>query len=46
MAFLLVRKIGSYPRQNGLALPLRELGEIERTLFMLEWFAAPGSAAA
>ena len=29
--------LGSYPRQNGLALPLRELGWIERTLFMLEW---------
>ena len=29
--------LGSYPRQNGLALPLRELGRIERTLFMLEW---------
>jgi TnpA family transposase len=40
-ASLLVRKIGSYPRQNGLALALRELGKIERTLFMLEWFADP-----
>ena len=40
-ASLLVRKIGSYPRQNGLALALRELGKIERTLFMLEWFTDP-----
>ena len=40
-ASLLVRKIGSYPRQNGLALALRELGKIERTLFMLDWFADP-----
>ena len=27
----------SYPRQNGLALALRELGRIERTLFTLDW---------
>jgi hypothetical protein len=26
-----------YPRQNGLAVALRELGRIERTLFTLEW---------
>lgn len=36
-ASLMLRKLGSYPRQNGLALALRELGRIERTLFMLEW---------
>jgi len=29
--------VGSYPRQNGLALALRELGRIELTLFTLEW---------
>jgi TnpA family transposase len=29
-AFLMFRKPGSYPRQNGLALALRELGRIER----------------
>ena len=33
-ASLMLRKLGSYPRQNGLALALRELGRIERTLFM------------
>ena len=27
----------AYPRQNGLAVALRELGRIERTLFTLEW---------
>jgi TnpA family transposase len=27
--------VQSYPRQNGLALALRELERIERTLFML-----------
>ncbi len=36
-ASLMLRKLGSYPRQNGLALALRELGRIERTLFILEW---------
>ena len=33
----MLRKLGSYPRQNGLALALRELGRIERTLFILDW---------
>ncbi len=28
---------GPYPRQNGLAVALRELGRIERTLFILDW---------
>jgi TnpA family transposase len=36
-ASLMLRKLGSYPRQNGLAVALRELGQIERTLFTLEW---------
>lgn len=36
-ASLILRKIGSYPRQNGLAVALRELGKIERTLFTLNW---------
>ncbi|WP_249507762.1 Tn3 family transposase, partial [Escherichia coli] len=34
---LMLRKLGSYPRQNGLAVALRELGRIERTLFILDW---------
>lgn len=34
-ASLMLRKLGSYPRQNGLAVALRELGRIERTLFTL-----------
>ena len=33
----MLQKLGSYPRQNGLALALRELGRLERTLFILEW---------
>jgi len=36
-ASLMLRKLGSYPRQNGLAVALRELGRIERTLFSMDW---------
>lgn len=36
-ASLMIRKLGSYPRQNGLAVALREVGRIERTLFTLDW---------
>lgn len=36
-ASLMLRKLGSYPRQNGLAVALRELGRIERTRFTLDW---------
>ncbi|MDR2014828.1 MAG: Tn3 family transposase, partial [Azoarcus sp.] len=36
-ASLMLRKLASYPRRNGLAVALRELGRIERTLFMLDW---------
>lgn len=36
-ASLMLRKLGSYPRQNGLAIALRELSRIERTLFALDW---------
>jgi TnpA family transposase len=36
-ASLMMRKLGSYPRQNGLAVALRELGRIERSLFTLDW---------
>jgi len=36
-ASLMIGKLGSYPRQNGLAIALRELGRIERTLFILDW---------
>lgn len=40
-ASLILRKLGSYPRQNSLALALRELGRLERTLFMLAWMQDP-----
>jgi hypothetical protein len=36
-ASLMLRNLGSYPRQNGLAVALRELGRIKRTLFALDW---------
>ena len=36
-ASLMLRKLGSYRRQNSLAVALRELGRIERSLFMLDW---------
>jgi len=36
-ASLILRKLASYPRQNGLAVALREFGRIERTLFILDW---------
>lgn len=40
-ASLILRKLSSYPRQNSLALALRELGRMERTLFMLDWLQNP-----
>lgn len=33
----LLKKFASYPRQHELALALREIGRIERTLFVIEW---------
>lgn len=40
-ASLMLKRLGSYPRQNGLALALREIGRIERTLFTLDWLESP-----
>ena len=40
-ASLILRHLGAYPRQNGLALALRELGRLERTLFTLDWLEDP-----
>ena len=36
-ASAILRKLSAYPRQNGLAVALREIGRIERTLFTLDW---------
>ena len=40
-ASLMMKKPASYPKQNSLAKALREIGRIERTLFMLDWFRDP-----
>jgi TnpA family transposase len=40
-ASLMLKRLGAYPRQNGLALALRELGRIERTLRTLDWIELP-----
>ncbi len=33
----LLRKFAAYPRQHELAVALREIGRIERTLFIIDW---------
>jgi TnpA family transposase len=38
---VMLKKLAAYPRQNGLAKALRELGRIERTLFALDWLEDP-----
>ena len=40
-ASLIMRQLASYPRQNGVAAALRELGRLERTLFTLDWLEDP-----
>jgi TnpA family transposase len=36
---VLMRRLAAYPRQNALARALREIGRLERTLFILEWIS-------
>ena len=36
-ASAMLRKLSAYPRQNGLAVALREMGRLERSLYMLRW---------
>lgn len=38
---LMLKKLAAYPRQNSLAVALRELGRLERTLFILKWLQDP-----
>lgn len=38
----ILRKLAAYPRQNDLAAALREVGRIERTLFIIEWILDAG----
>jgi TnpA family transposase len=40
-ASLMLKRLGAYPRQNGLALALREIGRIERTLHALIMWNQP-----
>ena len=40
-ASLMLKRLGAYPRQNGLALALREIGRVERTLHALNWLEQP-----
>lgn len=40
-ASLIIKKLASYPRQNKLAWALRELGKIDRTIFILDWILDP-----
>ena len=40
-ASVILRKLAAFPRQNGLALALRELGKLERTFFTLQWLQDP-----
>ena len=35
----ILRKLAAYPRQNSLALALREVGRLERSIFMLDWLS-------
>jgi TnpA family transposase len=37
-ASLLMRKLAAYPRQNQVARALTEMGKLERTAFLLEYF--------
>ena len=37
----LLRKFASHPRQHDLAAALREIGRIERTLFIIDWVLDP-----
>jgi len=40
-ASVILRKLAAYPRQNSLALALRELGKLDRTFFTLQWLQDP-----
>ena len=37
----ILRRLAAYPRQNTLAKSLKEIGRLERTLFMLDWISDP-----
>jgi TnpA family transposase len=37
----LLRKLAALPKTNTLSRAMREIGRIERTLFMIEWYSSP-----
>ncbi|MCA2378005.1 Tn3 family transposase, partial [Agrobacterium genomosp. 3 str. RTP8] len=37
----ILKKLSASPKQSHLAKALRELGRIERSLFMIEWYSSP-----
>lgn len=37
----IVKKLSASPKESQLARALRELGRIERSLFMIEWYSSP-----
>ena len=39
---LILRQLTSFPRRNDLAAALREVGRVERPLFMIDWALDPG----
>lgn len=39
-ASLIMGKLGSYARQNSLATTLREMGRIEKTIFVLDYISS------
>lgn len=36
-----LQRLAAYPRQNSLALALREAGRLQRSVFMLDWLRSP-----
>jgi TnpA family transposase len=38
----ILRKLASYPRQHELAVAMREVGRVERSLFMIDWILDAG----
>lgn len=40
-ASVILRQLAAFPRQNGVATALRELGRLARTLFTLDWLSDP-----
>jgi TnpA family transposase len=40
----ILKKLSASPKESPLAKALRELGRIERSLFMIEWYSSPGLA--